>query len=252
MLSTSPNLNYLQLRASTNDTPFPYFHPVLRLDELVNLRSLTLIHINKKAVLGSIGDAMFSNKHLDRLSLWADENSQLPFLPVFDNWVTKTTMHLKALDLRGFVDLRLPSKSMWDHFSLADLKELTLDATSPLLEDPGDIWDMLTAANMSLTSLKTSLVSTSLVTFISSFVGLKTLCLMPRLWPQSARVITPCIAVVTNLHSLSLKVLSVQIRNENGDIYLLDQKCLKLISMRCTSLEELGFGISTHELVSHL
>jgi hypothetical protein len=157
-------------------------------------------------------------------------------------------LNVKALDLRGFVDLRSLSQSMWNYFPLRDLKELTLETASSLLEDPGDVWSMLTAANARLTCLKTNLVSMSLVTFISSFSGLEILCLTPCLQPQSAHVIPPCLAVVTNLHSYSLRVLSIQIRNENGEIYLLDQKCLELISVRCTRLEELGFGILTHNM----
>ncbi|KAH8705683.1 hypothetical protein BGW36DRAFT_393226 [Talaromyces proteolyticus] len=241
VLSLASNLKLLQLRVSTNDTPFPYFHPTLRLDGYINLRSLTLIHINTSAILHPIGNVLFSSKNLDELSLRADESRQLLFRPTFDDWAGQKVLNLKTLDLRGFVDLDSPSQPMWDYLSLVDLKILTLETTPSLLENPENVWGMLTAG-------KTNLVSTSLITFIASFSGLESLCLTPSLQPQATHVIPSCLACLARLHSSSLRVLSVLTRNENEETYGLDQNCLEFISVQCALLEEFGFGLSMHNL----
>jgi hypothetical protein len=235
------DMEYLQLRVATDGSPTPYFHPTLRFLGYSKLRSLNIIDVNTISVLRSVGNALF----------WADEDARLPLNAIFAGWSQPKMLNLKHIDLRGFSKLGFPARSLWRYISPRCLTDLTLEiGPSFQADDYRDFWEQSAAAGVQPASLRTNMICEGLTDFLCSFTGLEVLLLMPCLLHRTLEPISPFLGILASEHSKSLRVLSVQPQGVNKREYLLDRNLLMPLSMTCTHLQELGFGILEHNQVN--
>jgi len=244
-------MKYLQLRVSTDGSPSPFFHPTLRFTDHSKLRSLNLIDVSTASILRSVGNVLFFAEQLSELTIWIDEDVILSLNLVFAGWPKPKMLNLKTLDLRRFSKLGLSPQSIWQQISVVYLTDLTLEIGSSLqTDDYENFWEEAVTWGVQLTRLRTNLISEGLTNFICSFSGLEVLLLKSCFLPWPVELISSFLSTVAHEHSNSLRVLAIHAQGVNKREYLLDQKHLISLSLSCTKLQELGFGILEHNLVS--
>lgn len=245
-------LEYLQLRVGTNGSLTPFFHPAIEFHHFTNLRSLNIVEVNDRAMLSAVGNAIFMAEQLTNLTIWTNNDAELPLDGIFADWPGPKLLHLKTLDLRGFGSLGTSASTIWESVTSSHLTEFTLNigASARPIEDYVNFWEDGAKSGVQLTRLGTNLVTESLETFIRSFSGLKVLILMPcELTSQTSQPLSSLLDTVTTEHSASLEVLSIQPQGADDKEHLLNRTLLTALTASCTKLEEIAFGILQHEMV---
>lgn len=245
-------LEYLQLRVGTNGGLTPFFHPAIEFHHFTKLRSLNVVEVTDLAMLNAVGNAIFMTEQLTDLTIWSNNDAELPLDGIFADWPEPKSLDLKTLDLRGFGSLGTSASAVWDSVTSSHLTEFTLiiGASARPLEDYVNFWEDGAKSGVQLTRLGTNLVTNSLEKFICSFSGLKVLLLMPcELISQSSEPLSSLLDTVTAEHSNTLEVLSIQPQGEDDKEHLLNRTLLTTLAESCTKLEEIAFGILQHEMV---
>src|SRR5438034_11756010 len=85
-LARQPRLEILQLRMGTDDTPLPYFHPLLHFENFRNLTRLSLVQIDNAEVLRSIGRLISSTNCLSEIHIEADADIELSLATLFEDY----------------------------------------------------------------------------------------------------------------------------------------------------------------------
>ncbi|KAI9751850.1 MAG: hypothetical protein M4579_005873 [Chaenotheca gracillima] len=248
-LAWIPRLDTLQIRLSSNHTPTPYFYPSLKLHDFRSLRCLNLFQVNKSPVLQSIGVVFNRVQHLVDVALWADVDARLPLGPLFKEIDRSEPLPLQTLDLRGFATFGYPEISLWSTFSPITLVNLTIEVghmSRP--EEVDDIWQDALAANVRPSSLAINHITPSLIRYLASFQGLRTLHLMPHELALPIGPFVDFIKTVVTAHDGSLHVLGIFPPDINSQAYLLDAQLLTWVVQRCPRLTEFGFGVAPDQI----
>jgi hypothetical protein len=253
-LARLPLLAHLQLRLATNETPLPYFYPLLGFPNFDHLRSLVLIQVDSPSILSSIGTMISSARLLNEVTVCADSDAHLTIDTLFSGFPIGTKIiNLTTLDLRGFSDLHVSPETLWKIVSPLALKSLTLEfgALDQRNDDFGYFWDAATVANLRLRSLSTNLVSPGLIRFLDSFGGLQDMRLMTCSLPvRTPELLDVFVNALAKRHFASLAVFAIYPRGKDMLSYLLGTKEIALITASCTLLTEIAFGLKEMNNVS--
>lgn len=238
-----PNLEALQLRLGTDSTPSPYFHPSLDFRPPINVRTLTLIEIDDKSVLQSLGSALQSATCLRELTMWAVGDSLLRLSDAFVNWSGQAPFELTTLDLRGFYEVGEPMCDLWDFISPMKLKTLTLHVHPKSdISACADFWRSSVTAGLRPQKLSTNLLAHGMKDFILSFSGLEVFNISLPNATSPPEPLPVLLSALRKQHSATLKVLSADPQDTLSS-HLLDGELLNILMTHFTNIEELQLGV---------
>ncbi|KAE8381861.1 hypothetical protein BDV26DRAFT_278472 [Aspergillus bertholletiae] len=232
-------LQRLRIRMGTNCTPKPFFRPPLDLHNTVRLRVIHLIQVDNILVLQSLGVALKNATQLERLSIWADDRSELKVSSLLERWHTPAQFRLRSLDLRGFSDIGIPAKVMWAAIPTTKLKELTLEFGPRLLvQDSMEFWEASAQAELRPIRLRVNLGVRGIQDFISSFAGLEVFHLVPSDTLRPMEPIRILVDALRRHHSSTLRVLGL-CPFLSGPTCMLDVPVMKYLVGALPDIEEL-------------
>jgi hypothetical protein len=256
-LATAPSLKHLTLRLSTDHTLDPFYFPPVEISGFKTLTSLSLLAIDDSSVLKDLSKILWSGKIN---SLVVTAGNQLmgwsPMAILSHMREEEEKLALKALDIRGFDVVSLPS--LYTKTESHALRELTIklpeNSRMPHDRVAHEYWSSILLPESRLRYLCTDMVCRPLIDCMgsNSYGGhLRTLFLMPcdaalqkyeSLIPAFIDGSLPRIG--NNLHTLALYSLDGDTRN-----FTCDRTQLEMIALRCPNLQEFAFIPHNNDMV---
>ncbi|GAB1192654.1 hypothetical protein APSETT444_001847 [Aspergillus pseudonomiae] len=238
-------LQCLRIRMGTDGTPKPFFRPPLDLHTTVKLRVMHLTQVDNVLVLQSLGIALKDATQLERLSIWADDRSQLSVSSLVEDWDTPAPFRLRSLDIRGFSGIGISAKSMWAAIPPTKLRELTLElGPRHLAQDSTEFWDASVEAGLRPLRLRVNLGSKGIQEFISSFSGLEAFHLVPSDTIQPMEPIRDLVDGLRRHHTPTLRVLGLPSLLD-GSSYMLDVSDIRYVVEALPGIQELCLSQAT-------
>lgn len=241
-----PDMEVLQLRVGTDNTPSPYFHPSLNFSSPIHLTSLRLVQLDNKAILRSLGLALTTATRLRELTVWAETESQLSFTDISCSWQERVPFELKTLDLRGFVDLGRPPWALWRMLSPSKIKSLKLfGGPNCSLDGYSEFWDASISVELRPGELSTNLVVAGFKDFICAYSGLEIFNINSSNieFNYPAEALVPLLDALRKQHSTTLRVLSIDPHEALAKHFLTDTALVQ-IANEFPNIEELRFGMA--------
>jgi hypothetical protein len=253
-LESCLGLQSLYLRLGTDDTPIPYFHPLLVFRGFSTLRSLSLVQIDREDMLESVGNLLGETLKLEHLMLDVDPDSGLTMdILLGPMYKAKKTL-LTSLRLYGFAGpgiLEHPKEIGWAVGLAPHLTSLTLEIrTSQDVDHFEDFWYMIQEYDVRLTSIRTNLLCEGFILFLASYSSLEKITVTPFSEPSLANMLSRFLDVLANGHARTLRVLGVLPQDPCIMAYNFDAVQVESVMLACAGLHRLGFPLDGGTLVS--